>query len=238
MKKSMLTICLAALLLTGCGAAESTSESADTSSQQESAAQQAEAPAESSEESEPAAEESAAEKPEPFDWSGISVPIPDGFTYDTKNEMIPVWSGSAGTSSEIRLAIANYFAYSSYEDAIPDFQVSDVPEIMNPFLVQAVSHYAGTHEADTVRTPQKTEDAEYLGEPALRETGTIRTKEADTEHVYSYAAYYSKVKFPSYGEEYEALPASIFAFAESEDADVMQALENIVDTAAKESVKN
>lgn len=237
MKKNMLTICLAALLLTGCGAAESKQESADTSAQQETAAQQ-ETPAESSEETEPAAEESSAEEPEMIDWNGISVPIPAGFTYDTDYSLFRVWNGSAGTSAEIHLIAHELFGYSQLEDAVPNYTLADVPDIMDQTLRKAASYYAEADIADTTRTPQKTEDAEYLGEPALRETGTIRTKNADGEHVYSYAAIYSSLQFPYYGADYEALPASIFAFAESEDAAVKQALENVVDTAAKESVKN
>ena len=100
MKKHVSAICLAALLLTGCGSTATTAESSAPAAETSSAAK--EEPAPEKEESAPkadSAEESAEQEVEYYEWQGIEMPISAGWKMDSPAALksYTLWTG--GTDS-------------------------------------------------------------------------------------------------------------------------------------------
>lgn len=223
--KKMFLFCFIALLLAGCGSKGNNSTENVNSS-------------ESNVNEQTHVQKKDTETPEPFDWNGITVSIPNGFNYDSSYSFFHVWKNNTDASVMMYLVVHDLFGYSSLENAIPNFTLSNVPGIMDQTLRKVVSHYTENGIDNVVRTPINSFETECLGVACIHETGTITTKNFDEEHTFSYVAYYSKLKFPSYGEDYEALPSSIFAFVESEDPNVIKTLESVVDYAVKNATIN
>lgn len=221
MKKSLFAICIAAIMLTGCGNAATSGEStADTSSKAETASS-----AVSDDESKD--EESDSQGDETFcDLDGIDFPIPSGMEKVSKAEGKGkrTWSGNANDAT-VYYAI-DVRINDEYQNEENGYTVADLPNIMlsridDHLYLTLGSNTDGDAERKTVES--QTEE-EFMGVPALCEKGFITTYE---DVKVNYIAHYAYLDF-SEGNEMHT-PTCWFVFTTSDDKDAIDLMNKAAD---------
>ena len=225
MKKHVSAICLAALLLTGCGSTATTAESSAPAAETSSAAKEESAP--EKEESAPkadSAEESAEQEVEYYKWQGIEMPIPAGMEIDNvaKNKSYMLWTG--GTESD-----PVYYGFSS-DYFSPDITRTDddalekSADVLYDSINQFISVYYYSKTATNQKALASSEKTTFLDYPALREEGTITTED---NVKLNYVAYYFVLDYTDGG--YPDLPSFWIAFTPSDDPEALKTMKKTAD---------
>jgi len=217
MKKFVSVFVLATVLLTGCGNAAGTAVGTAESS----------APAsETAKQSEDPKEDKASSEQEFHDWWGIEMPVPQGmelFERLLKSDMY-CWIG--GTESD-PVYYAMEFSYEDeYLDESKGHTLADLPEallwVTDDFLYRMCDSNTNK-DFSKVAVDSSTEE-QFLGFPALCQTGTFTTYEDAKIH---YKAYYAYLDYPRNNRKH--VPSVWFAFTQSDDKDALKLMNEAAD---------
>lgn len=158
-----------------------------------------------------------------YNWSGIMMPIPDGFVINTDGFSIDeddMYKSEVSGNTVYYGVNARYY----YENEA-EYSVSDVPELMKGKLNDLLEINMKSDETQLADNKIKEETVSFLGESAIHKTGVLNTSYfGEEEHTVSYSAYYAIVDFP---EESERTPAMWICYAEGEGDKLMSELEKI-----------
>lgn len=225
MKKHVSAICLAALLLTGCGSTATTAESSAPAAETSSAAKEESAP--EKEESAPkadSAEESAEQEVEYYEWQGIEMPISAGWEMDSPAALksYTLWTG--GTESD-----PVYFGFDSlYSSADITRTDADALTKTADALYEKINRYISVYYRSRSDTSKKTvdsvEETTFLNYPVLREEGSITTED---NVKLNYVAYYFVLDYTDGG--YPDLPSFWIAFTPSDDPEALNTMKKTAD---------
>ena len=216
MKKQVSAICLAALLLTGCGGAAGTvgSSTPDAAQSSQAVAEQAE----QKEESKAAESSEAAEEAEVYDWDGIDMPIPAGMEEESLASMrhLRCWTDKKHKAPE-----QIYYEFASDFYIAPE-TLDEMPEKMIKTLDK---YFYAVFDSDTLEnyskfTEDETSDEDFLGFPARRIKGTVTLNDGTK---LNYIAHYAFLDFPGDGDK--NTPSFWMAYTSSDSKDALDRME-------------
>ena len=232
MKKGIFAICMAALMLTGCGnsagTAQSSTPAADASSATVADSEQADSVSETE-----SAEESADQEQEFIDWFGIEIPIPSGMERCIVGDEY-VFSNEP---HDTRIDNPVYFAF---ENAYPEkdedgnykiYTAAEVPDAVWVRMNDVITPFYLTNAGNTKKNVESTSEATFLDNPVLCEHGTLQTVENVNLH---YVAYYTAVEFPKRNKGRQ-FPIFWIAFTPSDDPEALELMERAAEAPLKEA---
>ena len=233
MKKSLFAICMAGIMLTGCGntagTADSSTSAADASSSAESASEQADSVAEAQ-----PSEDKAEQDVTYFDWAGIDMPIQPEMHRDKGNSIVRTFH-----NIPIDTVIENpvYFAMNSIypepgdDGEYPTYTPEELPELLEITFHRSINHYYSSDEVFSKKTVESTLKGEFMGEPAVGEKGTVIAVD-DTK--LNYVVYYVFADMPDLYLE-SKVPMLWIAFTPSDDKEALELMERAAEAPLKQA---
>ena len=214
MKKQVSAICLAALLLTGCGGAAGTAGSStpDAAQSSQAVAEQAE----QKEESKAAESSEAAEELEYYDWTGIDMPIPAGMEKQSRASMknLRCWTDDKGAEAVYYAFTTDFYIAPDSLDVIPEQTMKCMDEY---FYVVFESDTSADYSK---MTADETSDEDFLGFPTRRIKGTVTL---DNGTKLNYIAHYAFMDF--WESERTHKPSFWIAYTASDSKDALDRME-------------
>ena len=220
MKKHVSAICLAALLLTGCGSTATTAESSAPAAETSSAAKEESAP--EKEESAPkadSAEESADQEQEFFDLDGLEMPIPSELKRDYVSDEFAFSNVPRDTKVEnpVYFLFENAYPEKDEDGNFKTYTAEEIPDAVWRRLNSSITPFYLSGATTTKKTVESASDVTFLDNPAICEKGTLLTVENVSLH---YVAYYSALEFPG---KLKGVPFPFYwiAFTPSDDPEAL-----------------
>lgn len=229
MKKCIFAVAMAAVMLTGCGSAATSTTDGSTADKHATKASEEQKAESKQEENTHETEASASlEVQEYHDWHGIDMPFPQGWEVDDiidRTGMICLTGGSE--SDPVYYGMAFDFD-EKFQDESQGHTLDELPEKllfnMDIFLYRKCQHDTN-HEYYKVAVDSSTKE-EFLGFPALCRTGTFNTYGDVTIY---YKAYYAYLDFPEMGDGGKHVPSFWFAYTTSDDKDALALMNQAAD---------
>ena len=213
MKKSVSVFVMATLLLTGCGNAAGTAESSAPAS-------------DAVKQSDDSKESKASSKQEFHDWWGIEMPIPQGMELSQQTLKSDLYCWIGGSESDPVYYAMNFSYDDEYLDESKGHTLEDLPEallwVTDDFLNRMCDSNTNK-DFSKVAVDSSTEE-QFLGFPALCQTGTFTTYEDAKIH---YKAYYAYLDYPKNNSKH--VPSVWFAFTQSDDKDALKLMNEAAD---------
>ncbi|MBO7473994.1 MAG: hypothetical protein J6Y71_04310 [Ruminococcus sp.] len=222
MKKGIFAICMAAVMLTGCGSTAGSSESSKNDAPATTAAAQQETEAETE-----AATSQEDEEVEYYDWYGIDMPIPSGMEISNlarrQHVLNECWEGGE-PSDMVFYSFDQVYSESEYLDESQGHTLEELPELkaLGDRLVtkfNAVCQCAGRVTVDS--SSKET----FMGHEVLCVNGTVVPTVDDPIHIKIYYGYLDNAA----EEGYKHIPSCWYAFTQSNDAEALEMMENAAD---------
>lgn len=230
MKKSLFAICMAAIMLTGCGNTAGTAENS-TPAVNSSDAVDSEESVESEQDTESQQAEQSSEQSF-YDWWGIDMPVPAGMeeVEAALKKDLQCWTNDAGDNT---VYYAMDFSYDDeYLDESKGHTLDELPEVMlwqvDEYLLLMCGGSTG-EKISRMTVDSKTE-TEFLGAPVLCEKGTFTL---NNDHKANYVIYYSYQYFPRSDRKH--VPSFWIAFTESDDKEALELMERAAEAPLKEA---
>lgn len=221
MKKGIFAICMAAVMLTGCGSAATSSSddsTADKPATTAAAEQEAEATA-------AAATSQEDEELEYSDWYGIDMPIPSGMEISNLayRQYVECWEGGE-PSDMVFYSFDQVYSESEYLDESQGHTLEELPELeaLEDRIIEkfnAVCQCAGRITVDS--SSKET----FMGHEVLCVNGTAVPTFDDPIHIKIYYGYLDN----SAKEDYKHIPSCWYAFTQSNDAEALEMMEKAAD---------
>ena len=216
MKKGIFAICMAAVMLTGCGSAAGSSESSKNDVPATTAAAQQETEAATSQED---------EELEYSDWYGIDMPIPSGMIISdlARRQYVECWEGGE-PSDMVFFSFDQLYSESEYLDESQGHTLEELPELgtLEDRIIEkfnAVCQCAGRITVDS--SSKET----FLGHEVLCVNGTAVPTLDEPIHIKIYYGYLDN----SAKEGYKHIPSCWYAFTQSNDAEALEMMEKAAD---------
>lgn len=233
MKKGIFAICMAALMLTGCGntagTAQSSTPAADTSSVTEADSEQADSVSETE-----SAEESADQEQEFFDLDGLEMPIPSELKRDYVSDEFAFSNVPRDTKVEdpVYFLFENVYPEKDEDGNFKTYTAEEIPDAVWRRLNSSITPFYLSGATTTKKTVESASDVTFLDNPAICEKGTLLTVENVSLH---YVAYYSALEFPG---KLKGVPFPFYwiAFTPSDDPEALELMERAAEAPLKEAM--
>lgn len=221
-KKMVLSAVVFLLCLSGCGNRTQTGESLDSDSILQSASEDAETSASSDEDE--VQESNANDDTTYYDWNNVAFYYPASYKMDIINSTT-VFTGQSKSGEPIYYLVK---ANTSYEDSA---EITSVPDILKPFLFEAISYHVPTYESNFDITTDTEESCEIQGFSFIKRCGIVKTETNTEKAELAYAAYYGIVDFPAINR-YD-IPVVWMACSETGNSETISELKELADKSAE-----
>ncbi|MBR3422516.1 MAG: hypothetical protein IKG98_10725 [Ruminococcus sp.] len=228
MKKGIFAICMAAVMLTGCGSTAGSSESSKNDALATTAAAQQETEAKQEENTQETESSVSLEVGEYHNWNGIDMPFPKGWEVDDIIDRTGMICLTGGSESAPVYYGMDFDFDEKLQDVSQGHTLDELPEellfTMQPFMHRKCKQDTNG-DFSKVAVDSSTE-VEFLGFPALCRTGTFNCYGDITIY---YKAYYAYLDFPDFGDEGKHVPSFWLAYTTSNDIDALYLMEKAAD---------